>query len=121
MEDINPLRFILAFVFVLGLIGLFAMLLKRYGAKQSLLGSSNETARLRVVETRYIDGKRKLVLVRRDETEHLLLLADGREVGRVGRVNAVLDRFELALDDRQRGAQFMGHIGHEGAPAGRGA
>lgn len=80
MDTIDPIRFLLAFVFVLGLIGVMAMLLKRYGMKHmNYAVSGPESARLKVLEVKYLDPKRKLVLISRDSREHLLLLADGRE------------------------------------------
>lgn len=78
MDTIDFPRFILAFVFILGLIGLLGVFLKRYG--KSLPGKAGAGNRLGVIETVYIDSRRKLVLVKRDNTEHLLLLADGREL-----------------------------------------
>lgn len=77
MDTVDFPRFILAFLLVIGLIGLLALFLKRYGAKAGALLGAREGGRLQVVETRYIDSKRKLVLVKRDDTEHLLLLGDG--------------------------------------------
>lgn len=82
MDTVDPLRFLWAFVFVLGLIGAMGWLLKRYGMKKwpsQLLHTGPEEGRIRIVEMRWLDTKRKLVLVRRDRVEHLLLLADGRE------------------------------------------
>lgn len=95
METVDPQRFVLAFVLVLGLIGLLALFLKRYrhsmqGASPQeflsralasrMLGTADAPRRLQVLEVRAIDARRKLVLIRRDAREHLLLLADGREV-----------------------------------------
>lgn len=81
MDTVDPSRFIFAFLFVVGLIGLLAMALKHFGASGRFGPAMRASAdgRLKVVEVRYIDPKRKLVLVRRDNAEHLLLLADGRE------------------------------------------
>ena len=76
MDSVDPLRFVLAFAFVLGLIGLLALGLKRYARAQKIFGVQGSSGRVAVVETRYLDPKRRLVLVRRDETEHLLLLSD---------------------------------------------
>jgi flagellar protein FliO/FliZ len=82
MEAVDPLRFVFAFLFVVGLIGIMGFAMKRYGRGNGLgmVARKGEEGRLRVVETRYLDPKRRLVLVRRDDTEHLLLLADGREL-----------------------------------------
>lgn len=82
MEAIDFTRFFLAFVLVLGLIGAMAFVLKRYRSSVVSwmgVGKENGGGRLQVVETQYLDAKRRLVLVRRDNVEHLLLLADGRE------------------------------------------
>ena len=88
MESVDPFRFILAFMFVLGLIGLCAMALKRYSQtaagimflSRSTQNPSGEQNRLHVIEVRYLDARRKLMLVKRDNVEHLLLLADNREL-----------------------------------------
>ena len=79
MDNVDLGRFLLAFVFVLGLIGLMSALLKRYASSHKWIGAAQDGDRLHIVQTRYIDAKRKLVLVRHDDHEHLLLLADGRE------------------------------------------
>ncbi|NBX04354.1 MAG: hypothetical protein EBR02_09930 [Alphaproteobacteria bacterium] len=85
MDTIDPTRFILAFAFVLGLIGLLALVLKKYGKGkaifgQPMFGAKDDGGRVQLLETRYIDARRRLVLIRRDNREHLLLLADGREL-----------------------------------------
>jgi len=82
MDTIDPLRFIFAFVFVLGLIGAMGFVLKRYGHRllgQKMFAMKEEGGRLQVLEVRWIDPKRRLVLVRRDNIEHLLLLSDKGE------------------------------------------
>lgn len=85
MDTIEPLRFVFAFLFVLGLIGVMALCLKRYGRLQKFFAKPFFAApeiggRLEVLETRWLDAKRRLVLVRRDNVEHLLLLGDDREL-----------------------------------------
>jgi flagellar protein FliO/FliZ len=80
MDTVDPLRFVFAFVFILALIGVMALLLKRFGKWQAMAISHDANSRIHIVETRYLDPKRRLVLIRRDDTEHLLLLADGREL-----------------------------------------
>lgn len=79
METVDYSRFALAFVFVLGLIGLFSALLKRYGNAHQIYKAKDTESRLDIIEARFIDARRKLVLVKRDNVEHLLLLAEGRE------------------------------------------
>jgi len=81
MDTVDPLRFIFAFLFVLGLIGLMGFGLKRYGHRLSGRGwlPQEEGGRVQVLEVRWIDTRRKLALVRRDNVEHLLLLSDKGE------------------------------------------
>ena len=68
---------------VLGLIGLLAVGLRRY-APQWLerLQADRGARRLKVVETLVLDPARRLVLVRVDDEERLLLLGEGRELTR---------------------------------------
>ena len=85
MDTIDPMRFVLAFVFVIGLIGLMAACLRYWGKngisfKPGKIGrASDDNSRIKIIETRYLDARRRVVLLRRDDKEHLLLLADGRE------------------------------------------
>ncbi len=73
MELTTYLRFLVVLVFVLALIGLLAYILRRLGLGPRVTASGGKR-RLSVVEISPLDGKRKLVLVRRDDREHLLLL-----------------------------------------------
>lgn len=83
MDTIDPLRFLFSFLFVLGLIGTMGIILKRYGHRipgQKLFAMKEEGGRLQVVEVKWIDHKHKLVLIRRDHKEHLLLISDKGEL-----------------------------------------
>lgn len=78
LDPIDYLRFLAALAFVLGLIALAA-----WAARRWRLGSTPPRAarRLAVVEVLPIDPRRKLVLVRCDRQEHLLLLGqDGNRL-----------------------------------------
>jgi hypothetical protein len=71
----QTLWFFFAFVIVLGLIGLAAWLVRRFGGGN--LGSSanrGRMPRLAVIDAAAVDGRRRLVLVRRDNVEHLLMI-----------------------------------------------
>lgn len=98
MDAANYLRLILALGLVLALIGLFALLLRRYGPAAGLAVRRKGDKRLSVVEVMALDARRRLVLVRRDGVEHLLLLGVGEdrvvETGIVppGNFKAALDR-----------------------------
>ena len=69
------LQFALALGFVLALIGILALLAQRLG-----LGHAPRRGiqrRLAVAEVLALDAKHKLVLVRRDDVEHLIVLGPG--------------------------------------------
>lgn len=73
MVTTDYLRFLLALALVLALIALCAWLARRFrlgGLAASVVGSG----RLRVLETLAIDGRQRLVLIRRDDCEHLLFI-----------------------------------------------
>ena len=73
------LRFVLALVAVLGLIALFAWIVRRFRLG-GLAGSAMKSGRLEIVETLPIDGRQRIVLIRRDEKEHLLLIGQDRSM-----------------------------------------
>lgn len=79
MDLIDYGRFLAALVFVLGLIALVAWLARRFRLGPG--GAPGAARRLAVLETLPLDARRKLVLIRRDDTEHLLLLGtDGNRL-----------------------------------------
>ena len=81
--DINGyLRFVLALIFVLGMIGLLALLVRRFAAGSLGIVPRRKGAarRIRIVETLAVDARRRVVLIRRDDREHLILLGAGSEV-----------------------------------------
>lgn len=81
MEFGGYFRFLLALVFVLGLIGLLAIVARRFGFGFPASAIKHAKARrLSVVEATSLDGRRRLVLVRRDDTEHLILLGPTSEL-----------------------------------------
>jgi flagellar protein FliO/FliZ len=76
MEATSLIQATIALLFVLGLIGLVNLALKRYGLEKLLyaLQKKGEGKRLSVEETLVLDARRRLVLVKCDKTEHLILL-----------------------------------------------
>jgi flagellar protein FliO/FliZ len=84
--DLDYVRFLLALIFVIGLIGLLALLARRLGFGTVRLSpafrnkSRDEQQRLAVVEVTNVDARRRLVLLRRDNTEHLVLLGVNRDL-----------------------------------------
>src|SRR5438270_3972201 len=68
-------RFVVAFVIVLALIGLTFWLIRRFGsARVGNAAQRGRQPRLAVIDAAPVDGRRRLVLVRRDNVEHLLLI-----------------------------------------------
>ena len=80
MEFDTYIRFIVALVFVLALIGLLTWLVRRFGVGGRIGARSGRKSRIGVVELAAVDAKRRLVLVRRDSQEHLILLGVSSEL-----------------------------------------
>jgi flagellar protein FliO/FliZ len=75
MDVVDPVRVVLAFTVVTGLLALFAFALKKFGKQGKVFYGKNDEARIGVLETCYIDNRRKLLLVKRDDATHLLLIS----------------------------------------------
>lgn len=69
-------QFAIALVFVLALIGLLAWLAKRFGVAGAL-ARPQASRRLSVIESLPLDARHRLILVRRDTVEHLVMLGAG--------------------------------------------
>lgn len=67
-------RFLVALIFVLALIGLIAWAARRLGFLRGTVRAKSGSRRIEVIEIAPVDSKRRLALVRRDRTEHLILL-----------------------------------------------
>jgi len=80
MEVSTYFRFILALVFVLALIALIAWAARRYGLARGTVRPLSGERRLDIVEVTPIDSKRRLILIKRDGTEHLLLLGTTQDL-----------------------------------------
>lgn len=76
-----PLTFILAFIVVLALIGLTAWLVRRFaGNRLGANANRGRMPRLAVIDAAAVDGRRRLVLVRRDNVEHLLMIGGPTDI-----------------------------------------
>ncbi len=75
--DLNDIiYYVIAFVFVIALIAIGARLLKGAMNKGNSKAGSflrGRDKRLGVVEAASVDGRRKLILLRRDDVEHLIM------------------------------------------------
>src|SRR5512134_175960 len=69
------IKFVFAFIVVLALIALTAWLVRRFGADRLGAGTARgRQPRLAVIDAASVDGRRRLVLIRRDNVEHLLMI-----------------------------------------------
>jgi flagellar biogenesis protein FliO len=75
-----PARFFVAFVVVFGLIGLTAWLVRRFGTARLGESTRGRQPRLAVIEAGAVDGRRRLVLIRRDNVEHLLMIGGPSDI-----------------------------------------
>jgi flagellar biogenesis protein FliO len=75
----TPVTFVIAFVVVLALIGIVAWLVRRFGAARLAAGRGRQP-RLAVIDAASIDGRRKLIIIRRDNVEHLLMIGGPTDV-----------------------------------------
>jgi flagellar protein FliO/FliZ len=74
------LRFVLAFIFVMALILAIAWAVRRFGLAGPAMPSAGRKRRVNVVESLALDAKRRIVMIRCDETEYLVLLGQGNDL-----------------------------------------
>ncbi len=73
-------RFFLAFLIVLGLIGVAAWAVRRFGSARLGGAVRGRQPRLAVIEYATVDARRRLLLVRRDNIEHLVMIGGPTDV-----------------------------------------
>jgi len=73
-------RFFLAFLIVLGLIGAAAWAVRRFGSARLGGAVRGRQPRLAVIEYATVDARRRLLLVRRDNVEHLMMIGGPTDV-----------------------------------------
>jgi flagellar protein FliO/FliZ len=77
----TQLTFFFAFVVVLALIGAAAWLVRRFaGNRLGANANRGRMPRLAVIDAAAVDGRRRLVLVRRDNVEHLLMIGGPTDI-----------------------------------------
>jgi hypothetical protein len=106
----QALTFFFAFVAVLALIGLAAWLVRRFAGNR--LGANTirgRMPRLAVIDAAAVDGRRRLVLVRRDNIEHLLMIGGPTDI-------VVESNIVRAMPGRDQLPQRAGMGGAESAP-----
>lgn len=75
---LSVLQAVFGLAVTLGLIGFAAYAVRRWGPPGLIQARPAGGRRLAVVESLNLDPSRRLVLVRLDQEEHLLLLGEGR-------------------------------------------
>jgi len=77
-----PARAVVALVLVLALIALTVWLMRRFGEGRIATGGSGRgrQQRLAVLDSAVVDARRRLVLIRRDNVEHLILIGGPSDV-----------------------------------------
>ncbi len=73
-------RFFVAFLVVLGLIGAIAWAVRRFGSGRLGTSTRGRQPRLAVIDYASVDGRRRLILVRRDNVEHLLMIGGPSDI-----------------------------------------
>jgi len=74
MDASTYLRFLVALLFVLALIVALAWAARRFGLGGRIAPNASKRRRLSIVEVLPLDGRHRLVLLRRDRVEHLVVL-----------------------------------------------
>ncbi len=75
-------RYVTAFILVMALIALTAWLMRRFGDTRTAKagGGRGRQQRLAVLDSAVVDARRRLVLIRRDNVEHLILIGGPTDV-----------------------------------------
>ena len=78
MDFVDAFRAVFALALTLGLVGLFAVALRRFGPDVlTRFQPTRSQRRMTLVESLVLDPTRRLVLVRLDDEERLILLGEG--------------------------------------------
>ena len=75
-------RFVVAFAAALGLFAAAVLIWRRFGSGvlMTTTGSRGRQPRLAVIDAAQVDARRRLVLIRRDNTEHLLMIGGPTDI-----------------------------------------
>jgi flagellar protein FliO/FliZ len=73
-------RFFVAFLIVLGVIGAIWWIVRRFGSGRRGASTRGRQPRLAVIDYASVDNRRRLILVRRDNVEHLLMIGGPSDI-----------------------------------------
>jgi len=106
MDVQDYFRFLLALIFVLALFGVFVVLARRYGLGPRMAARARgANKRLSLVEVMGLDAKRRLVLLRRDGMEHLIILGPHGETVVESKITPPADKTFDALLTTETGQE----------------
>ncbi len=80
MDTLLYAKYLVVLLFVLGLIGLISYAVRRMGFAPLAEKPKSGKKRLGISQSIGLDSKRRLVLVRRDDKEHLILIGPNTDV-----------------------------------------
>jgi flagellar protein FliO/FliZ len=80
MEFLPYLKYLIGLVVVLGLIGLAALAGKRFGLVPKVAPGGVRSKRIKVIEVTPLDARRRFVLIRHDDREHLVLIGGPQDL-----------------------------------------
>ncbi len=92
MDWTDYLRFLFALIFVIALMGGFWLVLKKLGLSGPIVAVGQR--RLKILEIMPIDSRHRAVLLKRDDTEHLVILGPTSETVIETRINQSCDASE---------------------------
>jgi flagellar protein FliO/FliZ len=75
-----PVQFLLSFLIILGVIGAIWWTVRRFGSGRLGASTRGRQPRLAVIDYASVDNRRRLILVRRDNIEHLLMIGGPTDV-----------------------------------------
>ncbi len=75
-----PAQFLLSFLIILGVIGAIWWSVRRFGGGRLGTSTRGRQPRLAVIDYASVDGRRRLILVRRDNVEHLLMIGGPTDI-----------------------------------------
>jgi len=80
MDTVSYLRFVMALLAVLAMIFGLLWVVRRWGLGVMAPRGGRQRRRLAVQEVLQLDARHRLILIRRDDCEHLLLLGNGESL-----------------------------------------
>lgn len=78
--ELDYTRFVIALVVVLAALYIVLLVIKRLGIANAHHGLNKDEKQISILETRAVDGKRRLIRVKNGDEEHLLMTGGGQDL-----------------------------------------